>query len=54
MVTLDTKTGTKIRENDLPYLQAERPETMDIKITNQCDCACVQCHENSTVNGEYI
>lgn len=51
-VTMDTKTGTKIRENDLDFFRADFPESMDIKICNKCDLGCPQCHENSTPDGE--
>lgn len=50
-VTLDTHTGTKIRENDLDFFKADFPESMDIKITNRCDVGCAMCHENSTKYG---
>ncbi len=50
-VTIDTQTGTKIRENDLDFFRADFPESMDIKITNRCDMGCPQCHENSTKDG---
>lgn len=50
-VTIDTHTGTKIRENDLDFFRADFPESMDIKITNRCDMGCPQCHENSTNDG---
>ena len=52
-VTLDTKTGTKIRENDLDFFEADTVESMDIKITNCCDMGCVMCHENSTPDGKH-
>ena len=50
-VTIDTKDGTKIRENDLDFFKADFPESMDIKITNRCDVGCAMCHENSTKDG---
>ena len=50
-VTMDTHTGTKIRENDLDFFRADFPESMDIKITNCCDMGCPMCHENSTKYG---
>lgn len=50
-VTIDTVTGTKIRENDLDFFRADFPESMDIKITNRCDMGCAMCHENSTKDG---
>lgn len=51
-VTIDTKTGTKIRQNDLDFFKADFPESMDIKICDRCDMNCPQCHENSTPNGK--
>ena len=52
-VTLDTKTGTKIRENDLDFFEADTVESMDIKITNYCDMGCKMCHENSSPLGQH-
>lgn len=52
-VTLDTLTGTKIRENDLDFFEADTVESMDIKITNYCDIGCPMCHENSTTEGKH-
>lgn len=44
--------GTKIREwKGIP--NPTYPESVDLKITNQCDMACAYCHENSTPNGDY-
>lgn len=43
--------GTKIRENDLDSLIPDKPESMDLKITNSCDLMCKFCHENSTPDG---
>jgi MoaA/NifB/PqqE/SkfB family radical SAM enzyme len=48
---LDLETGTKIRKNDLDFFEPEKPESMDIKITNKCDMGCAFCHENSTPDG---
>lgn len=45
--------GTKLRSNDLDFFAPERPESMDIKITDQCDIGCAFCHENSTPNGHH-
>lgn len=45
--------GTKIRENDLDFFAPEKPESMDIKITNCCEMACPFCHENSTSDGKH-
>lgn len=51
-VTLDTKSGTKIRENNLAFFRADFPESMDIKICDRCDMGCQMCHENSTRDGK--
>ena len=48
---IDLETGTKIRKNDLDFFDPEKPESMDIKITNKCDMGCAFCHENSTPDG---
>lgn len=45
--------GTKIRENDLDYFTPEKPESMDIKITNCCDMGCPMCHEDSKPDGKH-
>ena len=52
-VHLDLVSGTKIRENNLTFFQADRPENMDIKITNKCNMGCAFCHENSTCDGKH-
>lgn len=52
-VALDTVHGTKIRYNDLDFFKADRPENMDIKITNKCNMGCAFCHENSTCDGKH-
>ena len=53
IVALDTVHGTKIRYNDLDFFKADRPENMDIKITNSCNMGCPFCHENSVCNGKH-
>ena len=45
--------GTKIRENNLDFFDAEFPESMDIKITNACDMGCPMCHEDSRPDGKH-
>ena len=45
--------GTKIRENDLDFLDADFPESMDCKITNRCPVGCPMCHEKSTPDGKH-
>ena len=52
-VRINLETGTKIRENDLDYLEADTIENFDIKITNKCDRGCNFCHENSTPDGKH-
>ena len=52
-VHIDLDNGTKIRENDLDFFKPDYPESMDIKITNQCDMGCKFCHENSTPDGKH-
>ena len=51
MMFIDLETGTKIRKNNLDCFIPEKPESMDIKITNKCDMGCAFCHENSTPDG---
>lgn len=45
--------GTKIRENDKDFFDAETIESMDIKITNACDMGCPMCHEDSRPDGKH-
>ena len=45
--------GTKIRENNLDFFEAQFPENIDLKITNYCDVNCAFCHEDSTIRGEH-
>lgn len=45
--------GTKVRETMEDDFIASFPENFDCKITNQCDIGCIQCHENSTVEGKH-
>ena len=45
--------GTKIRWNDKDSFNPIKPESIDLKITNQCDMACRFCHENSTPDGKH-
>ena len=51
MMFINLETGTKIRKNNLDCFIPEKPESMDIKITNKCDMGCAFCHENSTADG---
>ena len=53
IVHLDTETGTKIRENDLDYFEADTVESIDLKLTNKCDMGCPFCHEASTSDGAH-
>lgn len=45
--------GTKIRHTDDNYWNAQFPENIDLKITNNCDMRCPYCHENSTIDGKH-
>ena len=45
--------GTKIRKNDLDCFIPEKPESMDLKITNKCNMGCKFCHEDSKPNGKH-
>lgn len=51
-VFLNTKNGTKIRYNDKEYFDPDRPESMDVKISNDCEHSCPYCHEGSYFGGE--
>lgn len=42
-VSINLDTGTKIRENNLEFFKADTAESMDVKITNNCDRNCVFC-----------
>jgi organic radical activating enzyme len=45
--------GTKIRETEADFFDAEFPENIDCKITDFCDRNCPMCHENSSINGKH-
>jgi hypothetical protein len=45
--------GTKIRETDDDVFMSEFPESIDVKITNNCNLNCKYCHENSTISGSH-
>lgn len=49
---LNLNNGTKIRYNDEDKLIPSRPESIDVKITNQCNHGCLFCHEASVPNGK--
>lgn len=56
---IDLKNGSKIRMNSLDNLTPDRPESMDVKITNKCSGPlgngknCEFCHENSSACGKH-
>lgn len=50
-VFLNTDNGTKIRYNNQTFFAPNRPESMDVKITNCCHYNCKYCHEGSTPMG---
>ena len=51
-VLLNLEDGTKIRYNNEDKLIPSRPESIDVKITNQCQHGCIFCHENSNPDGK--
>lgn len=51
-VLLNKINGTKIRYNELNFLKPDRPESIDVKITNQCNHGCLFCHEASIPSGK--
>lgn len=52
VVLISDTTGTKIRYNKENKLIPDRPESMDIKITNRCNHGCLFCHESSVTFGK--
>jgi hypothetical protein len=45
--------GTKIRSCKENTFNPEFPESIDLKITDQCELNCPPCHESSCVDGEH-
>lgn len=45
--------GTKMRVTKEYEFKPIFPESIDLKITNQCNMECPYCHENSTPDGEH-
>lgn len=45
--------GTKIRQNNLDHFDAAFPESIDLKITNQCHNGCGFCYAGSTPSGKH-
>lgn len=43
--------GTKIRFNNEDHIRADRPESIDINISNKCDCGCAFCYQKCTSDG---
>ena len=52
-VIRDLDSGTLVKMNDLDFLEADFPDSFDLKITNSCDMGCKFCHENSLPNGKH-
>lgn len=48
------KDGTKIKCTKEDTFKPEFPESIDLKITNQCDLECGFCYENSKPNGKHF
>lgn len=51
IVRINLADGTKIRFNNSDSFVADRPESMDVKISNACDMGCPMCHEQSVPGG---
>ena len=45
--------GTRIMDTDDDEFVFEHPNSIDCKITNQCDRQCKMCHEDSTPDGRH-
>ena len=43
--------GTKIRFNNENYMRADRPESIDINISNKCDNGCAFCYQKCVPDG---
>lgn len=43
--------GTKIRENDQDFFDADRPESIDCTVTYKCTIGCPYCYQGCTKNG---
>ena len=43
--------GTKIRVNNDTYMRADRPESIDIDISDRCYCNCDFCYQGCTPGG---
>jgi len=50
---IDTRNGTKIRQTNDNKFYPNFPESIDVKITNNCDMLCPMCHEVSTPDGKH-
>lgn len=53
VVSLNLKTGTKIRETQDDEFKPAFAENLDVKITDACDCGCPMCYEGSTPDGKH-
>ena len=45
--------GTKIMESNTGEFKADFPDSLDIKITDYCNCNCNFCYENSSNTGKH-
>lgn len=50
-VLLNIDNGTKIRYNEEDSFLPDRPESIDVKISNDCEHGCSFCHEDSYYGG---
>lgn len=51
-VYLNLDNGTMVRTSEDDFLAPRFPDSMDIKITNNCDRGCAWCHEKSVPQGK--
>ena len=52
-VHINLEDGTKVRENDLDFFEADTVESFDCKITARCSQNCHFCFEGSTPDGAH-
>lgn len=52
-VNINPENGDKLRYTKDNYMEASRPESMDIKITGVCNAGCPFCFEDSNPQGKH-
>ena len=51
IVKINLENGTKIRFNNENYMRADRPESIDINISNRCSQGCSFCYQKCVPDG---